>query len=279
MCLAHSAALKKLFSGSMDRSIRVWDLSFHEPLCDGELKGHRGGVIGMAVSRNKLVSGSSDHTLKVWDLATMKEERKLLGHAGPVHGVILLNDMALTVSQDKSIKIWDVRSAELVTSIETKSRGQYGMAIHELKLLSASGSKIYSWDLRKTAAATMNEQQRMDFGRFDTLTGNASGVYGHQMVADRLYTSAVDNSVRLWDLRSLQVKSKIVGHSDFVRALASAGERLITAADDKTIRIWDLEFHDCAKVLKGHTSYINALLCARARLFSASMDKTIKIWE
>ena len=36
----------------------------------------------------------------------------------------------------------------------------------------------------------MNEQQRMEFGRFDTLTGNASGVFGHQMVGDRLYTSA-----------------------------------------------------------------------------------------
>lgn len=58
---------------------------------------------------------------------------------------------------------------------------------------------------RQLAAATMNEQQRMEFGRFDTLTGNASGVFGHQMVGDRLYTSAVDNTVRLWDLRSLQV--------------------------------------------------------------------------
>jgi WD40 repeat protein len=51
----------------------------------------------------------------------------------------------------------------------------------------------------------MNEQQRLEFGRFETLTGNASGVFGHQMVGDRLYTSAVDNTVRLWDLRSLQV--------------------------------------------------------------------------
>jgi hypothetical protein len=33
-----------------------------------------------------------------------------------------------------------------------------------------------------------------------------------------------------------QVKSKIVGHNDFVRTLAVAGERLITGSDDKTIR-------------------------------------------
>ena len=53
------------------------------------------------------------------------------------------------IRQDKSIKIWDVRNSQLVTSIETKARGQYGIAIHELKLLSASGTKIYTWDLRK----------------------------------------------------------------------------------------------------------------------------------
>ncbi len=223
-CLSHSVEYKKVFSGSLDRTIRVWDLSFHEPLCDGELKGHRGGITGLACSKNRLVSGSTDMTLKVWDMATMREESKLQGHQGLIHGVIVLNEMCLSVSQDKSIKIWDLRSSEQITSLETKSRGQYGMAIHELKLLSASGSKIYSWDLRKVAASTMNEQQRMEFGRFDTLTGNASGVFGHQMVGDRLYTSAVDNSVRLWDLRSLQVKSKIVGHSDFVRALATAGK-------------------------------------------------------
>ena len=189
-CLAHSVEYKKLFSGSLDRSIRVWDLSFHEPLCDGELKGHRGGITGMAISKQKLVSGSADMTVRVWDLLQMREETKLAGHSGPIHGLILLNDMCLTVSQDKSIKIWDIRAGELVTSIETKSRGQYGMAIHELKLISASGSKIYTWDLRKVASSTMNEQQRMEFGRFDTLTGNASGVFGHQMVGDRLYTSA-----------------------------------------------------------------------------------------
>jgi hypothetical protein len=48
-----------------------------------------------------------------------------------------------------------------------------------------SGSKIHTWDLRKIAASTMNEDQRNNFGRYDTLTGNATGAYGHQMVGDR----------------------------------------------------------------------------------------------
>ena len=81
------------------------------------------------------------------------------------------------------------------------------------------------------------------------------------------------------DLRSAQVKAKMVGHRDFVRALAGAGEALFTRSDDKTIRVWDLDFNDCARVLSGHEHYITSLLCAKGRLYSAAMDKTIRIWD
>jgi WD40 repeat protein len=68
-CLGHSVEHKKLLSGALDRTIRVWDLTLHEPLCQAELRGHRGGVTGLAVSTSKLVSGSADMTLKVFILA------------------------------------------------------------------------------------------------------------------------------------------------------------------------------------------------------------------
>ena len=55
--------------GALDRTIRVWDLTLHEPLCQAELRGHRGGVTGLAVSTSKLVSGSADMTLKMFILA------------------------------------------------------------------------------------------------------------------------------------------------------------------------------------------------------------------
>uniref|UniRef100_A0A7S4UBR3 TRAF-type domain-containing protein n=1 Tax=Guillardia theta TaxID=55529 RepID=A0A7S4UBR3_GUITH len=277
--LGQSVEYRKLFSASIDRTIRVWDISQHEPECVDELRGHRGGVTSLAVGRQKLVTGSADQTMKVWDLVVLKEEAALVGHTGLVHGVLLLNDLCVSVSQDKTIRFWDLRSGECVTAFETKSRGQYGIAVHELKLISAAGSKIYTWDLRKVAAHVFSDDQRNNFGRYSTLTGNTSGVFGHHMIGDRLYTSAVDSSIRLWDLKSMQVKSKISGHSDFVRALSSVGGQLISGSDDKTIRIWDVEFHDCIQVLRGHTSYINSLLCARGRLFSCSMDKTIRVWE
>ena len=225
MSLGHSALHKKLFSGSMDRTVRVWDIATHDPLCDGELKGHRGGVTSMAVGGHRLVTGSMDHSLKMWDVATLKEQAKFSGHVGMVHGIMLLNDMCFSVSQDKSIKIWDLRQRDCVTTMDTRSRGCYGFALHELKLLSASGSKIVTWDLRMVAASTMNEQQREQFGRYDTLTGNCAGTYGHQMVGDRLYTSAVDNSVRLWDLRSLQVRRRARGRRPTPRSARETNDR------------------------------------------------------
>ena len=39
--------------------------------------------------------------------------------------------------QDKSIKIWDLRMQDCVVSMETASRGCYGLAVHEVKLLQA----------------------------------------------------------------------------------------------------------------------------------------------
>jgi len=41
LSLGHVNEFNKLLSGSADRTVRVWDISEHEPQFDGELKGHR----------------------------------------------------------------------------------------------------------------------------------------------------------------------------------------------------------------------------------------------
>ena len=58
----------KLYTGSNDRTIRVWDLETFQ--CIGEMLGHNLAVISLAVANGKLFSGGYDLTVKVWDTNT-----------------------------------------------------------------------------------------------------------------------------------------------------------------------------------------------------------------
>ena len=56
----------KLFSGSRDRSIRVWNADTHEHLAT--LEGHTDGVSCLTLYGNKLFSGSNNKTIRVWNV-------------------------------------------------------------------------------------------------------------------------------------------------------------------------------------------------------------------
>ena len=56
----------KLYSGSLDCTIRVWDTDTHQHITT--LQGHTRGVYCLTVVGNKLYSGSGDRTIRVWAL-------------------------------------------------------------------------------------------------------------------------------------------------------------------------------------------------------------------
>ena len=58
----------RLFSGSMDKTIKVWDVA--TGACVQTLQGHTDSVWSVCVSANgsRLFSGSSDNTIKVWNI-------------------------------------------------------------------------------------------------------------------------------------------------------------------------------------------------------------------
>lgn len=59
--------------------------------------------------------------------------------------------------------MWPTLCQTLTAEMAT-ARGQYGMAVHtaSTKLVSASGSKIQTWDLRKVAAEVLTPEQVSD---------------------------------------------------------------------------------------------------------------------
>lgn len=75
-----------IVSGSLDTSIRVWDVESGN--CLHTLMGHQSLTSGMELRDNILVSGNADSTVKIWDiktgqcLQTLQGERRFLSLGG-----------------------------------------------------------------------------------------------------------------------------------------------------------------------------------------------------
>ena len=68
----------KLISGSLDGTIRVWDLSTGR--LDATLTGHKMSVYALVVEGGRLYSASLDGTIRVWDVGTWAEARSVAAY-------------------------------------------------------------------------------------------------------------------------------------------------------------------------------------------------------
>jgi WD40 repeat protein len=68
LCLSEDGS--RLYSGSFDRTIKVWDIAFNT--CIATLQGHTYWVASLCLSfkTNRLISASPDQTIRVWDTTT-----------------------------------------------------------------------------------------------------------------------------------------------------------------------------------------------------------------
>jgi WD40 repeat protein len=109
---------KYVVSGSLDKTIRVWNLETGEQV--HSLKGHIHPVNAVAITGDNkyVVSGSQDSTLGVWNLETGEQKHSLKGHTSWVHAVAITGDNKYVVSgsRDKTIRVWNLETGEQVHS-------------------------------------------------------------------------------------------------------------------------------------------------------------------
>lgn len=97
-------------SGSLDKTVRLWDLQTGAKL--RTLLGHKRFVTSLAFSPDgrQLISGSNDRTARVWNLDSGDCVLILEGHADSVNAVGFVDDghCALTGSSDSSLRLWEL---------------------------------------------------------------------------------------------------------------------------------------------------------------------------
>ena len=94
----------KLYSGSSDGTIRVWDTETHQHIAT--LQGHTYDVYCLRVVGSKLFSGSEDRTIREWDTDTHQHITAVQGHTSYVTCLTLVGRKLYSGSSDKTIRVW-----------------------------------------------------------------------------------------------------------------------------------------------------------------------------
>ena len=141
--VAFSPGGSLLASGSIDATVKLWDVSSRE-LID-TFTGHPGGVASVAFSADgSLLASGCYGTVKLWDIFSRQSLGTLTGHLDWVYSVAFSPSGSLLASgsADATVKLWDVSSLQLDDTLTGHTEGVLSVAFSPDGSLLTSGS----WD-------------------------------------------------------------------------------------------------------------------------------------
>ncbi|KAF4976551.1 hypothetical protein FZEAL_6785 [Fusarium zealandicum] len=253
--------------------------------------GHRLGVNGLAVDSDNaiLYSGGRDGIVCAWDLnldlkgrsdvtdsmpapSSDKKAKHPTSFRAQTHAHMhWINDIALahnntaliSGSSDLTVKIWRPYSEEDNTRAET-----IGEHADYVKCVTtpppdmganwiASGGldrKICLWDLNgagKTLEIDVRGEEIAEKG----------SVYALRVGRNIMASGGPEKTVRLYDPRTGNKVSKLVGHVDNIRAILidDAGDTILSASADKTIKMWSIKNGRCMYTFTMHDESVWSL--------------------
>ncbi|XP_073176442.1 kinesin-like protein KIF21B isoform X4 [Lepidochelys kempii] len=293
-----------LFSGSKDRSCKMWNLVTGQEIAS--LKGHPNNVVSIKYcSHSGLVFTVSTSYIKVWDIRDSAKCVRTLTSSGQVisgdacagtttrtiasvQGEHQINQIALNpagtmlyAAAGNSVRIWELNRLQPIG----KLTGHIGPVMcltvnqttsnHDLVITGSKDHYVKMFEIADSVVGNVGPTHNFEPPHYD-------GIECLAIQGDVLFSGSRDNGIKKWDLEQQELLQQIPNaHKDWVCALAFVPGRpmLLSACRGGMVKVWNVENFTPVGEIKGHDSPINAVCTNSKHIFTASSDMTVKLWS
>ncbi len=282
-CLAFTDNGKKLVTGGIGRSMKLWDVIGKKELStlhqDDRAESSPPPLAMAATPDGSLVAEATEEKgIILRDGITGAVKATLNGHDDAVMCVAFSPDgkTLASSSTDKTIKLWDVSTAKDRATLKGHTNWIFALAFsHDGKTLASGGydKTVRLWDVetgkdKGTIEAHRGSVRAVAFGPDDKTIASGGN----------------DRFVKLWNVSDGELKNSFKGHVSTVRCLSfsSNGKVLASGSDDGTVKFWNPETgkESATTQQKGNQEEITVLAFVGERtVLSGSSNGTIFQWD
>uniref|UniRef100_A0A8B9QDZ5 Kinesin family member 21A n=1 Tax=Apteryx owenii TaxID=8824 RepID=A0A8B9QDZ5_APTOW len=293
-----------LFTGSKDRTCKVWNLVTGQEIMS--LGGHPNNVVSIKYCNyTSLVFTVSTSYIKVWDIRDSAKCIRTLTSSGQAMpgdvcsgstnrtvtipaGENQINQIALNptgtfiyAAAGNSVRMWDLKRFQstgkltghlgpvMCLTVDRISNGQ------DLIVTGSKDHYIKMFDVTEGALGSVSPTHNFEPPHYD-------GIEALAIMGDNLFSGSRDNGIKKWDLAQKDLLQQVPNaHKDWVCALGlvPGAPVLLSGCRGGMLRLWNVETFAPIGEMKGHDSPINAICTNSSHIFTAADDRTVRIWK
>ncbi|NXJ68462.1 KI21B protein, partial [Rostratula benghalensis] len=293
LCL--DATDELLFTGSKDRSCKMWNLVTGQEIAS--LKGHPNNVVSIKYCNHTgLVFTVSTSYIKVWDIRDSARCIRTLTSSGQVisgdacggtttrtvtsvQGEHQINQIALNpagtvlyAATGNSVRIWELSRFQPIGKLS----GHIGPVMcltvnqtasnHDLVVTGSKDHYVKVFEIAEGMVGNIGPTHNFEPPHYD-------GIECLAIQGDILFSGSRDNGIKKWDLEQQELIQQIPNaHKDWVCALAFIPGRpmVLSACRGGMMKVWNVDTFTPVGEIKGHDNPINAICTNSKHIFTAS---------
>ncbi|KAL6453736.1 MET30 F-box protein MET30 [Candida maltosa Xu316] len=254
---------QKLITGGLDSTIKVWN--YHTGQCIATYRGHDDAVVSVDFTNKSIVSGSADHTVRVWHVDS-RTCYTLRGHTDWVNCVKIHSpsNTIFSASDDTTIRMWDMNTNQCIKTFGgMENNGHIGQVqcvipftykedlIEDESESDSENNNDNTPQSSTTSSLTPQPQQAPSIPPVPQSLSQNISTTGYPT---HIITSALDNTIKVWDIATGKCIRTQFGHIEGVWSIAADTFRIISGAHDRLIKVWDLQNGKCLHTFSNNSS-------------------------